>query len=71
MSCQHLKKLFELCEQEEIRIAAPDLVRFVCPRCNDQETCPSILMDEYDALHGAARSSVTVDTRDGESEATG
>ena len=54
MSCVHLKKLYELCEKEELKVAAPDLVKFVCTQCGDQEVCPSLLMDDYDAIHGAS-----------------
>ncbi len=51
MSCVHLKKLYELCEQEELRIGGADLVRLVCTQCGEQEVCPSMLMEEYDATH--------------------
>jgi len=51
MSCVHLKKLYDLCNQEELKISGSDLVRIVCTQCNEQEVCPSMLLDEYEALH--------------------
>jgi hypothetical protein len=27
------------------------LIRIVCNQCGEQEVCPSILMDEYEAQH--------------------
>ena len=49
MSCVHLKELFQLCEKNDLRMAGPDLVRIVCRQCGEQEVCPSMLEDEYDA----------------------
>lgn len=49
MVCTHLKELYQLCEKNQLRIAAPDLVHIVCKQCEQEETCPSTLMDEYDA----------------------
>ncbi len=49
MPCVHLKQLYDLCEKNEVRLSATDLVHIVCHQCNQQEICPSTLMDEYDA----------------------
>ena len=49
MVCKHLKELYQLCESSQIRIGSSDLVRITCQQCNEVETCPSVLMDEYDA----------------------
>ena len=49
MVCKHLKELYQLCESNEIRIGSSDLVRITCRKCDEVETCPSVLMDEYDA----------------------
>ena len=49
MTCVHLQQLFQLCEESEIKLGAGDLVRFVCNQCGEQEVCPSVLMDEYNA----------------------
>ena len=51
MSCVHLKKLFDLCAQEDLKIGGTDLVRIVCKQCGEQEVCPSMLMEEYEASH--------------------
>ncbi len=45
MSCVHLKKLYELCSAEQLKISGADLVRFVCTQCGEQEVCPTRLMD--------------------------
>lgn len=49
MTCVHLRQLYELCQKNELKIGASDLVRVVCHQCGEQEVCPSILMDEYEA----------------------
>ncbi len=49
MVCEHLKQLYQLCEDNQIRLSSSDLVRVVCQQCNETESCPSVLMDEYDA----------------------
>jgi hypothetical protein len=51
MTCVHLKKLYELCSQEDLKIGSSDLVRIVCKQCGEQEVCPSLLMEEYEAQH--------------------
>ncbi|HTN74977.1 MAG TPA: hypothetical protein VL096_07010 [Pirellulaceae bacterium] len=47
MTCVHLRKLYELCQQSEIRITSLDMVHVVCHQCGQKEVCPSMLMDEY------------------------
>ena len=51
MTCVHLKKLYELCQEEQLRIGGADLVHIVCTQCGEQEVCPSMLMEEYEAQH--------------------
>ena len=51
MVCTHLRELYDLCEQHQIRLGGTDLIRIVCKQCEQGETCPSTLMDEYDARH--------------------
>jgi len=51
MTCVHLKKLYALCETEQLRIGGADLVHIVCTQCGEQEVCPSVLMEEYEAQH--------------------
>lgn len=49
MTCIHLRKLVQLCQDEKLKLSSSDLVHFVCEQCGEQEVCPSVLMDEYDA----------------------
>ena len=51
MVCTHLRELYDLCEKHEIRLGGTDLIRIVCKQCEQDETCPSTLMDEYDSRH--------------------
>jgi hypothetical protein len=49
MTCVHLTKLYQLCQKEGIRLSGSDLIHVVCDQCGEQEVCPSMLMEEYDA----------------------
>jgi hypothetical protein len=51
MACIHLKHLFELCQENQLKISGPELVRIVCTQCGVQEECPAMLMEEYDRRH--------------------
>lgn len=51
MVCTHLKELYRFCEENQLRLAGPELIQIVCKQCEEEETCPSMLMDEYDARH--------------------
>lgn len=53
MVCTHLKELYQLCESNQLVIGSSDLVRITCKQCDEVETCPSVLMDEYDAIDPA------------------
>jgi hypothetical protein len=48
MSCVHLRRLYQLCEDEDIKLAGTDLLHIVCTQCGVKETCPVMLMDEFD-----------------------
>ncbi len=48
MSCIHLKKLYELCTNEGLKISGADMVHIVCKQCGEQEVCPSRLMTDDD-----------------------
>jgi hypothetical protein len=52
MVCTHLSELYQLCEKHQLRLGGSDLIRLVCRQCDQEETCPSVLMEEYDAVHG-------------------
>ena len=51
MVCIHLKELYRLCQQHELRfqLSSSDLVRIVCHECGEHEVCPSVLTDEFEA----------------------
>ena len=51
MTCVHLQKLYDLCQEHDVRfeMSGTDLVRIVCRECGEKEVCPSVLTDEYDA----------------------
>ena len=51
MVCTHLKELYQLCLDHELRLGSSDLIRVVCKQCDEQEICPSTLTDEYDSTH--------------------
>ncbi len=51
MVCTHLRQLYDLCESNQLRLGSSDLIRVVCEQCNQEETCPSVLMDEYDSAY--------------------
>jgi hypothetical protein len=51
MSCAHLKELFDLCIEQQIKIGGSDLVRIVCKQCGKEEVCPTLLLEEYEAQH--------------------
>ncbi len=46
MTCAHLRKLYELCRNHELRLGGTDLIHIVCHECGEKEVCPSGLMDE-------------------------
>ncbi len=46
--CEHLKKLFDVCEQNQIRLGSSELIRIVCTQCNREETCPAALLNEIE-----------------------
>tara|TARA_R110002111_G_scaffold262694_2_gene340270 strand:- start:20374 stop:20592 length:219 start_codon:yes stop_codon:yes gene_type:complete len=51
MVCTHLKELYKLCEKNQLKLGGADLIHIICKQCDQEETCPSTLMDEYDSRH--------------------
>ena len=49
MTCIHLQHLFKLCQEHDLKLSGSDLIRVVCRQCGEQEVCPSMSLDEYDA----------------------
>ena len=64
MACIHLKHLFDLCQQNQLRISGPELVRIVCTQCGVQEECPHILMEEYDRRHEPNSAAASADRKE-------
>ena len=50
MTCVHLQQLYKLCQEHDLKISGPEMIRVVCKQCGEHEVCPSVLTDEYDAL---------------------
>jgi len=46
MPCNHIKELYQLVDQYDMKLASSDPIRILCPLCNKEETCPDRLMDE-------------------------
>lgn len=51
MTCVHLQQLVNLCQTSQIRLSSSDLIHIVCKQCNQDEVCPSMLMEEFEARH--------------------
>jgi hypothetical protein len=51
MTCTHLRQLYQLCQQHDLKLGSSDVIRLVCNECGEQDVCPSTLMTEYDARH--------------------
>ncbi len=49
MTCVHLRQLYKLCEEHDLKLSGTDLIRVVCNQCGEQEVCPSVLTSEYEA----------------------
>ena len=49
MTCVHLQKLYQLCQEQDLKFSGSDLLNIVCKQCQKQEVCPSVLFDEYEA----------------------
>lgn len=48
MTCVHLRQLYKLCQENELKFSGSDLLQIVCKQCQKQEVCPSVLFDEYE-----------------------
>jgi hypothetical protein len=55
--CIHLKQLYQLCQDSQLRLSSSDLIHVICKQCQKEEVCPSVLMDEYEANHPEANDS--------------
>ena len=48
MTCEHLRKLYQLCQDHDLKISSTDVVRVMCKECEEIEVCPAMLTDEYE-----------------------
>ncbi|MBC8356172.1 MAG: hypothetical protein H8E66_29700 [Planctomycetes bacterium] len=48
MPCVHLKKLYQLCQDESVKISGADLVHIVCEQCGVKDVCPSMLLEHFE-----------------------
>lgn len=48
MVCEHLRQLYQLCQDQKIRLSGSDLIHIVCKQCGRHDVCPSNLRDEHD-----------------------
>jgi hypothetical protein len=46
MTCIHLRELYQLCQNEKLKLSSSDLIHIVCEKCGEQEVCPSLLTQE-------------------------
>ena len=46
MTCIHLRELYQLCRNENLKLSSSDLIHIVCQQCGEQEVCPSLLTKE-------------------------
>lgn len=49
MSCVHLRKLYDLCQIENMKVSHSDLIHIVCKRCGAQDVCPSVSIEQFDS----------------------
>jgi hypothetical protein len=61
MTCVHLKKLYQLCHEHEVKLASSDLIQIICKECGETEVCPSMLMDDYDRQQAEKQASAADD----------
>lgn len=64
MTCVHLKRLYQLCQDEGLRVSSSYLIHFTCDQCNVKEVCPSTIVDlpdtDEDAPEAANKSAESI-----------
>lgn len=48
MTCKHLQKFFQLCQQHDIKMSSSDVVRIACGECQRIEVCPAVMLHEHE-----------------------
>lgn len=67
MPCVHLRQLIQLCEENQVTMGGSDVIHLVCHQCGQQEVCPDMLMDEYDARQDEEHPPTEAEDRSAES----
>jgi Fe2+ or Zn2+ uptake regulation protein len=49
MVCVHLRKLYQLCQDENIQLSSSDLIHIVCEQCGVKDVCPSALIEQLES----------------------
>jgi hypothetical protein len=63
MTCIHLQQLYQLCQQNDLKLSSSDLIHIVCKQCDKEEVCPSTLAVEYDKKNVVANDDSSDDAR--------
>ena len=58
MACVHLRQLYQLCQDHDLKLGGPDLIRIVCRQCGEQDVCPSNLVEMDEPRDNPTRSSL-------------
>ena len=64
MPCVHLKQLIQLCEEHHLKVAGSDVVHLVCEQCGQQEVCPDMMIDEYEARENSESAPETSEAKE-------
>jgi len=48
MVCDHLRQLYQLCQDQKNRLSGSDLIHIVCEQCGRKDVCPSNLRADRD-----------------------
>lgn len=43
MACIHLRRLYQLCQEQKLFFSGSDLVNIICKECEATEVCPTAL----------------------------
>ncbi|MCA9245674.1 MAG: hypothetical protein KDA42_01135 [Planctomycetales bacterium] len=54
MTCVHLQELYQLCQENKLKLSSSDLIHVVCKQCEKEDVCPSVLVDQYQEKHPEA-----------------
>ena len=70
MTCVHLRQLYKLCDEHDLKISGSDLIKIVCHECGEQEVCPSAILDRYDETEPAPDEAPKTDRASGDAAAS-